>query len=862
MSNSPENPGGGEDMSRLWYAGDASEASALNAAEESKGKYNEDLTYDDYMRQFANPFAGDPVAEGIAEKNAPLEGETSEQYEARIRREAELARAAEKAASRDKEKESLETYNQRVAEGVDAKLDREAQAKKNRDIILNSLNFGTTNKEIVKDEDGNTVYGEDGKPKLKDKDEVIRTELDPSRPIMGQILDKEGRQWVRNQLNEMYPRNDAESIPEWQSRVESEIGLKIWGGVEQSNGAGEGAGDGGAAGGQGQGAGKGQGQGAGEGAGDGGAAGGQGAGEGAGDGGAAGGQGKGTGEGQGQGAGEGSGEKGGEGPLRTDFENYANWSDAEKAAVIAVVNAANKNEAQPNKPEKTGFRERLRRSGLVKKIGAIALMTTLALGLSTAARNTDSGLPAPSGDGYTDVNPDDGDTGTTPDTNPVTPDGGGATGEAEKQYEYSFTDSYFFYNTDARNVEKNSDIAFCNAGEVLTTCIAEHPEWSDFETNKDSYNALMNAAQVKLSETGREYGAVTAWQICKQTNGAYFGDFLRPDMTYDEAEAVVDNMTAEQSSAFFAELLRAQSNSSWSADTLNGSGFTSGIRDASLEGDVSSGFVYNVSDCQEADLIVIDRDFDGVNVQKQVFYDADGNALGAIYVRIDLENATITTDPKGVVSIDDLSCCNVDVPENPPANPPETPPTPPENPPANPPENPPANPPENPPENPPSDQKTPLPDKDGNTQLGLSGTGGTDKPQENADFNPEKNNDGSTGEQNVAQAPNSNEQTQAINTSEAKSNDDSGKTVEQNTQNSDKNGGSEGENTADQKNKAPANESSKAQQAEDNKGKSAEASASANKKPVNKSAEAKDAENEEAKNAEKANMWANGAFDV
>ncbi len=201
--------------------------SLLANVEDEGGKYSEE-SYDDYMRKFANPFADDPLAAEIAETNLPLEGETGEQYEARIRRNAELFRAAEQAGPRDSEKESLESYNKRIAEGVDAKLNREAQTKKNRDIILNSLNFGTTNKEIVKDEDGNTVYGEDGKPKLKDKDEVVRTELDPSRPIMGQILDKAGRQWVRNQLNEMYPRNDAESIPEWQNRVENEIGLKIW----------------------------------------------------------------------------------------------------------------------------------------------------------------------------------------------------------------------------------------------------------------------------------------------------------------------------------------------------------------------------------------------------------------------------------------------------------------------------------------------------------------------------------------------------------------------------------------------------------------------------------------------------------
>ena len=143
MANSPENPGGSEDMSRLWYSG----------GDEATSKYNDELTYEDYMRQFANPFEDDPLAKEIAETNAPKEGETGDQYEARIRREAELSRAAKK-DSRDTEKESQEAYNKRVAKEVDDKLEREAKAAKIRDRILNSPNLKTKTKVYARYEEG------------------------------------------------------------------------------------------------------------------------------------------------------------------------------------------------------------------------------------------------------------------------------------------------------------------------------------------------------------------------------------------------------------------------------------------------------------------------------------------------------------------------------------------------------------------------------------------------------------------------------------------------------------------------------------------------------------------------------------
>ena len=215
---------------RVWTAKDGAEASALNEAEESTGKYS-DMSYDDYMRQFANPFEGDELAQEIAETNPPREGESGDEYEARIRRNAELFRAAEK-SPRDATKESQEAYNKRIAAEVDAKLEHDAKIAAIRDRILNSPDLKTTTEVYDRYEDGDKkgqiILDEDGKAKRKVVER--RVSLDPSRPLWGQLLDEKGRRWLKSELekDDAFPRNEGESIQEWQNRVESELGLKIW----------------------------------------------------------------------------------------------------------------------------------------------------------------------------------------------------------------------------------------------------------------------------------------------------------------------------------------------------------------------------------------------------------------------------------------------------------------------------------------------------------------------------------------------------------------------------------------------------------------------------------------------------------
>ena len=76
----------------------------------------------------------------------------------------------------------------------------------------------------------------------------------------------------------------------------------------------------------------------------------------------------------------------------------------------------------------------------------------------------------------------------------------------------------------------------------------------------------------------------------------------------------------------------------------------------------------------------------------------------------------------------------------------------------------------------------------------------SDKPTETADYNPDTNNDGSTGAEQNDVAPDSNTQTGAQDTNE-QSADGSGQTVREVVDNAETNGGANGENTSNQENR-------------------------------------------------------------
>ena len=844
-----------------------------NALNDENGKFT-DQTYEQWqaesMRKNAeNLFPDDPLAQEIASTNTLLKDETKEQFVARIRRAAEAQRIAESGSSRMETGESQAAYNQRIAEATDAAMKREN----------------------------------------------IISDFDHNRPLWPQLSDEQKREVMH-----AYPRGDNETTPEWQARVEKELGVPVWMNNTAEASAGDGAGgEGSADGATGAGA-------TGEGAGD--DAGGEGSADGA--------TGAGDGEADSDGGAkeEGAGDKkdgedGGkgaenkedgakDGELRVDFADWGHWTDAEKAAVLAAVMAANearkkaaaegktdgakadgeagkkddkedegakKAKAEEDKnidniiamangdkvekddngnsdqdPEKKKAKERKTFSDFGKKALITGLTLLTLAGITTGITRCAANMgPEPTPDGVTDTSGDDGDDGD---------DGDGETGETHEAYQ--FTDTYFFYNTDARGVEKSSNIAHCNAGELLMATLSEHPEYSDFMENEDSYKALMNTAQMKLAMDEPEYAAALAWRICGQTDGAYFGSFFSPDATADEVEALVDSMDTEQGIAFLAELARAQENSTWSADRLEGEGFTTGIRDSNLEGNVSDGYTYNVASRQEADLIVIAKQFDD-NVQKQTFFDENGNELGSIMIRIDLENATIEYDEKGVVvSIEDCGVCgNVDIPTDTDGGTPDTPTPTPDTPTPTPtPDTPTPTPtPDTPTPTPtPDDSKKPVVVQDGDTPLQANPDEGTDAPADTAEFNNNTNNDGSTGEANYDKAPDSNTQTGAQNTNE-QSGDGSGNTVAQNVQNAETNGGSNGENTSNQENRAPSSssEQSEAQQgsqAQQNADSSAAASKPNNQQTERRNTEAVNNGNTSSIDQANAQSWANGDFDI
>ena len=851
MANSPENRyPDGQDMSRLWYGDPAEDPQAYNKDQTWEQWQNENIE-----RNLSEWFGDDQTAIEIAKEAPMMDNESKEDFIKRIWNSAIRRDNAEKIAPARPD-EALDEHNARAS---------------------------------------------------------YLSQFDIDKPLWGQMNTEQKRDLLAR-----YPKYEGENRADWQVRVEGLVGAKIWANTEQQPAdAGDQAANtgtdtttGGESGVEGSSAPEsgvdGPAVNDGETGGeepiaddsenptDAGEASDGDAGEGDDDGAAE------AGEDDAAEAGDDTAETGGKKPLRTDLQNFKNWSPDEQAALIAAIMTLNKtrrnggaetgNNNRPvismnegghvtpapvattetisedddaieddvirNQAEKKGLSDRFRNSKIGKKLITLVLMAgILGTGGLLLSRNGADKNPGPQPEPQKQEETQD-------DEDPIV--------EGGEENESEGWGNYYYYECGQRGVEKSSDYAFCNFDEVLTDVIREHPEWSDFETNKDSYNNIMNAAQMKLAEDECEYMAGLAWRICGQTEGAYFSDFISPDMTMDEVEAVFDKMDAATREKALAELARAQGDSTWSAGQLDGEGFNTGINDLKLEKDGTE-YIYDVDGPEDADLIQWKVTYDNQDVMIQSW------TVGSIKIIASLKGEDAIKDGKGAVIgfdggvADAKRCANFvdgeptpkpDTPDNPgtPDNPPDTPDNPPDTP-DNPPDTP-DNPPDTPTPTPTPEGKTPLADKEGNEQEGTSSTGLTEKPEETEAVNPDTNAGASAAPENVEKAPDSSSQAGAGMNSETTKSQDGG-TVAEKVNDGDKSGGENGENTAAQKNTEPQTEAKKKQQEEDNKGKAAEASSSSsNKKKPNKSAEQKSAENQAEEDKKDAEDWANGDFAI
>ena len=150
--------------------------SKIEASDEDKAAYAR-WQDENMVSNAENLFPDDPLAREIASTNSFLKNETRDQFVNRIRRAAEAQRIADSGPSRMETGESQAAYNKRIAEATDAAMKRE-------DIISN---------------------------------------FDQNRPLWPQLNDEQ-----RKELKGAYPRNDDETIQDWQARVEQELGVPVW----------------------------------------------------------------------------------------------------------------------------------------------------------------------------------------------------------------------------------------------------------------------------------------------------------------------------------------------------------------------------------------------------------------------------------------------------------------------------------------------------------------------------------------------------------------------------------------------------------------------------------------------------------
>ncbi len=461
--------------------------------------------------------------------------------------------------------------------------------------------------------------------------------------------------------------------------------------------------------------------------------------------------------------------------LRTDFENWSHWTKEEQDEVLAIINKANAERAkrgaaaraaaaeggtpdggnpddgkkddsdkkddadsradtiiamangdnsQANNNDKKSKEKFKFKVPKWAAIGAVALSVMLLLTKSVGneADQVSNQLPDPTGPR----------TEEEADTDDTDPDLDSIIGEANEQVK-DFQDNYDLWNSD----NKSGENCYCLDRELALETLAKHPELKDFAENKESHDKFISAMIYELCERQPECAAAYACHIYENSNGYYFGDFLE-SADLNDAEALLDGMESEQANLFLSELQRALDNAQY--DTFVADGYY----DNSYIADLQNGD-HHIESRGEADLVNCVTNETGKTYTRLIVCDDDGNALGFFGVKVNIENAQVETNDKGEItsltfcdeSGNILNLCVQPLTEKGSSSTPDNIPD--------------VTPPDDGDEGGGDDDDGKTPQTvNGSTQLGVDGAAGDQTPT--ADYNPEAQNDGSESTEGDVQA--------------------------------------------------------------------------------------------------------------